>query len=144
MVHNIVAAILIHKDRILLGKRSPNREFYPNVWDVFGGHIEPEEQPEQTLIRELQEELDITPTQWVDLETVYDSISASADMSTHELVVYFYCVTKWTGEAVNRQLEEHSSIQWFSYEDAMQLDLAHPAYPRLFLQCLQMITGNEQ
>ena len=144
MVHNLVAAILVHGDRILLGQRSPARAFYPNVWDVFGGHIEPGEQPEQTLIRELQEELDITPTQWLELETIHDSIPARDAMPPHDLVVYFYCVTKWKGEPVNRQPEEHTVIQWFSYDEAVQLELAHHSYPRLFMQCLKSIAGDER
>lgn len=142
MIHNLVAAILVHEDRILLGQRSPTREFYPNVWDVFGGHIEPNEQPEQTLIRELQEELDITPTRWMELETIKDSVPASNDMPSHDLIVYFYCVTDWLGKPVNRQLEEHSVIEWFSYVEAIKLELAHHSYPGLFAQCLQSIMDN--
>ncbi len=131
MVHSLVAGIIVYKDRILLGQRTPTRALYPNVWDVFGGHIEPGERPEQTLIRELQEELAITPLAWTELETIEESISGSDDV-----ICYFYHVTAWRGSPVNRQLEEHSTIQWFSYEAAIKLDLAHPAYPRLFAECL--------
>jgi 8-oxo-dGTP diphosphatase len=143
MVHNLVAAILVHEDRILLGQRSPTRAFYPNVWDMFGGHIEPDEQPEQTLIRELQEELDVTPVRWMELEVLQDSVPEREDMPSHDLIVYFYCVTEWTGTPVNRQLEEHSTIQWFSYDDAVKLNLAHHSYPGLFRDCLQLIRDNK-
>lgn len=144
MVHHLVAAILIRGDKILLGQRSPTRAFYPDVWDVFGGHIEPEEQPEQTLIRELQEELDITPRQWRELETISETISERDGMLSHDLVARFYFVTEWAGTPINRQMEEHSVIQWFSYEEAITLELAHPAYPRLFAECLQWIAANKQ
>jgi 8-oxo-dGTP pyrophosphatase MutT (NUDIX family) len=30
---------------------------YPGQWGLFGGHLEPEETPEEALIRELQEEI---------------------------------------------------------------------------------------
>lgn len=139
MVHYLVAALIVQEDRILLGKRSPERAFWPNVWDVFGGHIEPEEQPEQALARELQEELGITPTQWVELEIITESGPEHDNMSAHDLVVHLYCVTAWIGTPVNQQPEEHSLIRWFSYAEAIRLDLAHPAYPRLFAQCLRMI-----
>ena len=43
------AGILFQDGRILLGKRSANRDFYPNVWDLFGGHSEKKETPEETL-----------------------------------------------------------------------------------------------
>ncbi|HXQ35332.1 MAG TPA: NUDIX domain-containing protein [Anaerolineales bacterium] len=140
MVHHIVAAFIIQSDRILLGRRSPDREFYPNVWDVFGGHIEPGEQPVQTLVREVQEELNITPTRWMALETITESVPEYDDRPAYDLIVYFYCVTSWSGTPVNLQPHEHTTIEWFSYAEAKQLDLAHPSYPRLFAQCLQSIT----
>ena len=74
MVHYIVGGLIVQSDRILLGHRSERRAFYPNVWDVFGGHMEPGEQPEETLVREIQEELGITPTLWTDLETIRESV----------------------------------------------------------------------
>ncbi len=139
MLHYLVAAIIVRENQILLGQRSPNRAFYPDVWDVFGGHIEPDEQPDQTMIRELQEELGITPTRWNELEIIKDSVPARDEMPSHDLIVHFYCVTDWAGNPVNRQLEEHSVIQWFSYDEAVKLELAHHSYPGLFARCLQSI-----
>jgi 8-oxo-dGTP diphosphatase len=143
MVHHLVAAFIIQENRILLGKRSPERAFWPDVWDVFGGHIEPDEQPEQTLVRELREELGITPTQWAELEIITESVPEHDNITAHDLIVHLYCVTAWRGTPVNQQAEEHSLIQWFSYAEAIRLDLAHPAYPRLFAQCLQVIMSKE-
>ena len=144
MMHYLVAAILVREDKILLGQRSPTRDFYPDVWDVFGGHIEPDEQPEKTLIRELQEELDITPTRWRELEILRESVPETNEMAAHDLVVHFYCVSEWVGSPVNRQLQEHSLIQWFSYDEAVQLKLAHHSYPGLFAECLQLPKDGEK
>ena len=140
MAHHIVAAVIVKADRILLGKRTPGREFFPNVWDVFGGHIEPGEEREQTLVRELEEELGITPTRWMELETITEALPEKDDAPSYDLIVYFYCVTAWSGTPVNMQPQEHTTIQWFSYAEAIKLDLAHPSYPRLFEQCLQSMT----
>ena len=142
MVHHLVAAIIIELDRILLGQRSSGRAFYPNVWDVFGGHIEPGEEPAQALARELKEELGITPTHWIPripLETISESVPANHDTQAYDLIVHLYCVTAWSGTPANMQPDEHSAIQWFSYDEAIELDLAHPSYPRLFAQCLQSV-----
>ena len=51
-----VGGVLILNHKILLGKRMPDR-LYPDIWDIFGGHIEDGETLEETLIRELEEEL---------------------------------------------------------------------------------------
>jgi len=144
VIHHLVAGILVRDDKILLGKRSPTRAFYPDVWDMFGGHIEKDEQPQHALIRELQEELDITPIRWRELEVLHESVPESDEMPAHDLVVRLYCVTGWAGTPVNRQMEEHSTIQWFSYEEAVRLKLAHHSYPRRFAECLQMIKDGEK
>ena len=131
MPHEVVAALIIRSQRILLGQRSARREFYPGVWDVFGGHVEPGEQQHQTLIRELQEELGITPTGWRFLETI-----SLPNEGSDQLTLHLYLVTDWTGTPINRQIEEHSTIGWFSLAQAAQLPLAHPTYPTLFARYL--------
>src|SRR5580693_7018199 len=55
----IVTAILRDGNRILLCHRSPRRRWYPDVWDLPGGHVEPGEPPGAALARELREELGI-------------------------------------------------------------------------------------
>jgi 8-oxo-dGTP diphosphatase len=128
MSHEVVAALIIQSQRILLGQRSSTRKYYPNVWDVFGGHVEPGEGHEQTLVRELQEELGITPTAWTYLETLNEP--------SDQLTLHLYLVTAWTGTPVNRQPEEHSAIDWFSLAQATQILLAHRTYPKLFARYL--------
>lgn len=131
MSHEVVAALIVRSQKILLGHRSATRRFYPDVWDTFGGHVEPGEEHHETLIRELQEELGITPTQWRYLQ----EITFPSDVSD-QVTLYLYLVTDWTGTPVNLQLEEHSSIDWFSLEEAIQLRLAHPDYPTIFARYL--------
>lgn len=133
MSHEIAAALIIRSGKILLGLRSAGRKFYPNVWDVFGGHVEPGEEHDQTLFRELQEELGITPTKWTFVETLHEPLPASSG----QLTVHLYLVTAWNGTLVNRQLDEHSEIGWFSLAEAIQLDLADPNYPTLFARYLE-------
>ena len=38
-----------------------NKRFYPNVWDIIDGHCIDSETPEETLIRELKEEIGVIP-----------------------------------------------------------------------------------
>jgi mutator protein MutT len=128
--HVCVGAILIKGGQILLGHRSPNRSFYPDVWDVFGGHVEMNEKTEDALIRELKEEVGVQPTEWSYLETV--------TVITGEDVVecHYYVVTDWHGVPTNRQPEEHVVIEWFSLESAVSLELADSSYPSLFARAI--------
>ena len=136
MPHEVVAALIIRSGQILLGKRSAERAFFPGVWDVFGGHMEPGEQHEQTLIRELQEELGITPAKWSYIETIISPLDSTASEDPDLLTFHLYLVTEWTGTPSNLQIEEHSTIGWFSLEQAIELPLADPSYPQIFARYL--------
>lgn len=126
--HECVGAIIVRGKSILLGKRTAQREFYANVWDVFGGHVEPGESPERTLRRELEEELGILPTAWRYLETLRDlDPTRRAVFACH-----FYVVTEWSGIPKNVEPQEHADINWYCIEDAAQLNLAHSGYVRIF------------
>src|SRR6266498_98859 len=136
MPHEVAAALIIRSNLILLGQRSAERAFYPDVWDVFGGHMESGELRDQTLVRELEEELGIIPTEWIFLETLHVALLTSENEPADELTVHLYLVTEWRGRPVNRQPEQHSAIGWFSLVEAIQLPLADPAYPALFARYL--------
>ena len=135
-MHEVVAALILQSQKILLGLRSSTRAFYPDVWDMFGGHVEPGERHEQTLVRELQEELGITPAQRTYLETLRLPLPAKEAEPSDLLIVHLYLVTAWKGTPFNRQPEEHSVIHWFSLAEATQLPLADPGYPALFARYL--------
>jgi 8-oxo-dGTP diphosphatase len=128
---NLVGALLVRDGTILLGRRAAERTFYPDVWDIFGGHVEADEEPEHTLVRELQEELGITPATWTLLQTV-----EIGDDEHGAMVFRIYAVRAWTGTPANLQPHEHSEIGWFTLAEATQLPLAHSAYPDLFTRVL--------
>ena len=116
--------ILFRNGKILLGKRSKHRTAYPNVWDMIGGHCENDETLGQTLSRELQEEIGVTPIQFEHISTLFD---ANNDHTYHVFVV-----TDWKGKPECLQPEEHSVIGWFGIKEALKLDLALPVYRELF------------
>ncbi len=57
-----IAAIILENDKgeilLYLRDNKPGIPF-PNHWDLIGGHMEEGETPEEALIREVKEELDI-------------------------------------------------------------------------------------
>ncbi|MFC0507117.1 NUDIX domain-containing protein [Micromonospora costi] len=57
-------ALVVHDDgRIFFQRRSPDRRLFPNCWDIVGGHLEPGEDVETALRREVTEETGWTVAQ---------------------------------------------------------------------------------
>ncbi len=53
------------RNRLLIYLRDNKPEIpFPDHWDFFGGHVEEGETPEETLIREVKEELGFELTDW--------------------------------------------------------------------------------
>jgi mutator protein MutT len=139
-VHICVGGLMMQADgemQILLGHRSPHRPFYPDVWDMPGGHCEVGETPEQALVRELREEIGVTPTVWWRFGDIH-----VADREDNEVIFHVFIVTEWVGTPSNRLPDEHGALGWFSVDDACRLPLAHPDYPAWFqrLRVSQRIT----
>ncbi len=65
-------AFLYRDGLVLLGLRSQTRSSYPGVWDAIGGHAKPTEAPREALVRELEEEIQITPIAFRDLATLVE------------------------------------------------------------------------
>ena len=122
------AGLLVKDNKLLLGKRQADRAWYPDTWDLIGGKCESVEPPEQALVRELQEEIGITPTKYKYIGKLHDLDRNNAD----EYEFRMYIVTDWNGTPENRQIHEHSEIGWFTVGDAAILKLARPEYIGLF------------
>jgi mutator protein MutT len=122
---------------VLLGRRAANREFYPDVWDVPGGHLEPGETGEQALVRELREEIGVTPTAWVSLGEFCEPLPGGEG----SIVLHLYAVTSWDGAPRNLSPEEHSEISWFAVEDAHHLTLALPSHPEILRRAASLVSG---
>ena len=62
MIMKEIAAIILENDKgeflLYLRDNKPDIPF-PDYWDLIGGHVEEGETPEQALVREVKEELDI-------------------------------------------------------------------------------------
>ncbi len=127
---SIAVGLLRQQGRLLLGKRSAHRRAYPGVWDLPGGHVEAGETIEQALVRELREELGVTPTEWRELAVL--RAPALSDESADMLRLHVFLVIAWRGEPHNLLPDEHDAIAWITLDDAMGLTLAHADYPALF------------
>jgi 8-oxo-dGTP diphosphatase len=89
----VAACALLDADgRVLIAQRPPGRSM-AGLWEFPGGKIEPGERPEQTLIRELNEELGIVVTEPCLAPLTFAS---HAYPEFHLLMPLFVC-RRWTG-----------------------------------------------
>lgn len=107
MVTQVAVAILQNQQgEFLLASRPPNKP-WAGWWEFPGGKIEAGESAEHALIRELQEELGITPSHiqpW--LQRTYN-YSATHDAAAKTVKLHFFFVTRWQGDLLaleNQQL----------------------------------------
>jgi 8-oxo-dGTP diphosphatase len=124
--------MVVRDGRVLLGKRAAGRALYPGVWDVFGGHQEAGESIAETLVRELEEEIDLTPLDFVELGVLDEPKPETNGARAYHI----FAVTDWRGPGPTMLGDEHSEIAWFTIEAALALDLALAGY-KPFLAGLQ-------
>jgi 8-oxo-dGTP diphosphatase len=101
----VVACALIDADkRVLIAQRPPGKSL-AGLWEFPGGKLEPGEQPEATLIRELHEEIGIT---------VKEACLAPLTFASHayddfHLLMPLYICRRWEGEVIAR---EGQNLAW--------------------------------
>ncbi|ADZ68897.1 8-oxo-dGTP diphosphatase MutT [Polymorphum gilvum] len=101
----VAACALIDADgRVLLAQR-PQGKSMAGLWEFPGGKVEAGERPEQTLIRELDEELSLT----VKEECLAPLTFASHGYEDFHLLMPLYVCRRWSGTPVGR---EGQALKW--------------------------------
>jgi len=118
VIHVTATGVIARDGRVLLGKRTSTTRF-AGMWDAFGGHLVPCEEPATALVREIEEELGIRVSGPRFLGIYEDVDPTSKEVFRH----YLFFVTRWQGEPRIAN-EEHSEIRWFTPEEADALNLA--------------------
>jgi 8-oxo-dGTP diphosphatase len=101
----VAAAALVDVDgRVLICQR-PEGKALAGLWEFPGGKLEPGETPEDCLIRELEEELDIR----VSHACLAPFVFASHTYDSFHLLMPLYLIRRWEGQVKAR---EHKAIAW--------------------------------
>ena len=101
----VAACALIDADgRVLIAKR-PEGKALAGLWEFPGGKVEPAERPEQTLIRELDEELGIT---------VKEACLAPLTFASHAYPDFHLLMPLWVCRRWDRLVtaREHAGLAW--------------------------------
>jgi 8-oxo-dGTP diphosphatase len=101
----VVACALIDADKRVLLAQRPEDKPMAGLWEFPGGKVEPGESPEQTLIRELHEELGITVSE----PCLAPLTFASHAYQTFHLLMPLYICRRWEGMVIAR---EGQALAW--------------------------------
>jgi len=122
-LHLVVAGLLLRGGRGLLLHRAPTRRWYPDCWDLPGGHVEKGETPAEALRRELVEELAVTAVV---------TGAPFAQVRGDDFRMDVWRVDRWDGEPANVNPAEHDALAWLNDVEMAGLRLADSRLPGLF------------
>jgi isopentenyldiphosphate isomerase len=117
------------RDEILIQKRSPTKDLYPNCWDLsVGGHVIYGDTYEETALRELEEELGIK----ADLMDLVEKgeVLVLLPSSNEYFHVFEYKLKKT--DSIKLAIEEVVETRWLGLKDLKQsmIDKNSNWYPR--------------
>jgi 8-oxo-dGTP diphosphatase len=101
----VAACALIDVDNRVLIAQRPEGKPLAGLWEFPGGKVEPDETPEDALIRELNEELSIT----VPKHCLAPLTFASHDYENFHLLMPLYVCRRWHGIPVAREAQ---ALKW--------------------------------
>lgn len=112
------AVILDDEGRVLLGSHLPSGR-----WGFIGGSIEPEESPQDAVVREIREELG-ADAEVVGLVGAYGGVQHTArypngDVVSYVLVAYRARLTSPIGAL---EEDEIARVGWFTADEVRELD----------------------
>lgn len=120
----VVVAFIVHNNKVLMVHHKELK-----MWLPVGGHIEPEEDPEEALFREIEEEAGLKPSDIEILsskpelkssETKFLFTPAFVDIhkisETHRHIGFTYFAKSKT-EKIRLAEQEHHEIRWFTEEE---------------------------
>lgn len=114
--NEVVSAVLVAANRVLLVHRNSSRTWAPDAWDAPGGHVEPGESDFEALGRELREELGIVV---IDAAPVPIARLTGADFDQR-----IFSIISWSGEPENIARDEHDDLRWLSRDELDDVELA--------------------
>lgn len=117
------------KTYVLMVKR--NRAPFAETWMFPAGFLEAGERPDETLIREFNEETGLSITKY----SLIGILKAENDPRNPNHLVIFY-LAETEGIIVNNDSDENSSIAWQSLDDDIEIGFTH--HKRVFEVLKQM------
>ena len=107
----VAAAIILNEQNQLLLVRKKNTQFFMQV----GGKLEPNELPENTMLREIEEEISVK----AEIEQFIGRFETlAANEAEHQLISYVYRVTLDQAPKIDAEIAE---MKWIDLDDSQTL-----------------------
>lgn len=101
----VVIGFFINEDTFLIGQRKADNESYPNLWELPGGKIDPQDQtPWHAIKREWMEELEI------DVKVLH----SIPERIINDVEVHPFLLKYESGKA---KMNEHQSIKFVKFNE---------------------------
>jgi 8-oxo-dGTP diphosphatase len=123
----VACAIIEQDDKILAVQRS-ERMNLPLKWEFPGGKIHQGEPPEQCVVREVAEELNLQ------IAVVRPLSPVSHDYPDFSVTLYPFICAMVSGELT---LHEHKALLWLSPHELWSLDWVAADFPIISAYCKQ-------
>ena len=123
----VVACALIDADRRVLIAQRPEGKSMAGLWEFPGGKVEAGERPEQTLIRELHEELGVTVAE----PCLAPLTFASHGYESFHLLMPLYICRRWEGMVTPREGQQLAWVRATKLRDYPMPPADLPLIPHL-------------
>ena len=97
-------ALINNYDQVLIAKR-PNNKHLAGFWEFPGGKVEKDETPENALIREVKEELNIN----INNKCIAPVSFSEFDYTNFHLLLLLYICRRWEGVPITM---EENELKW--------------------------------
>ena len=125
----IVASVaLINSDNQILIAQRPKEKHLSGLWEFPGGKVEKNESPENTLIRELKEELNVNINQ----KCIAPLTFSEFDYKEFNLLLLLYVCRRWDGDPESM---ENNPIKWVKSNKLREYKM--PPADDSLIYCLQ-------
>lgn len=123
LLHREVGVIIINeKNELLLEKRAATKKQSPNKWNFCAGHIESNETPEISMIREMKEEIGISANieELKFINTYRANRKLNNGQHNNMFIYIFLFKTDKEIKDYKIQIEELSEVKYFSIDEIIK------------------------
>lgn len=106
----ITVAVIKNKEKYLIGKRASTKKFAPNQWEFISGFMDIPESPEETILREIKEELD-SEGKIIDSSPSFEFTDNEGDWTVIPFLV------ELSTQEVRINPQDHSEIRWVNMNE---------------------------